>query len=313
VFAWIVALALEPSAPPEEYDIDEVEASSVEPFERGADPTGSELGLPDSGTRPLERAAPHRPSPVPIEGNDPLERASPESIDGVPRRGWDPLESAAPDSPHRDGLPPAQGETPLGAAPHAAPKKPLDKKLLRLARVGLVAGPVWRSRQVDTILSTNAEFGRMHGVSASFHTSMIVSTVPGTFFTEPVVSRNFDFPIGFGAVLRGRLGERPLYGSVGLSAGILVHRANTETGVVHRVDPDVRLPIRLAWTIAGAGVSLAIVPGYSFRDRFYERRGQRVWERYAIRIGLALGLHWDIPAGRKGEPLPQPRRRDKKL
>lgn len=297
MFAWIVALAFSPS---------------VEPLEKVDDPSGESLGLPEDGTLPLERRDPNEPTTIPIGGNDPLERADPGAPGELPRRGWDPLESAAPEAP-RDGLPPIEGEAPLGIPPPPAPKKPLDKKLERLARVDLVAGPVWRSSQVDTLLSTSAEFGRMHGFSASFHTSMIVSTIPGTFFTEPVVSRNFDFPIGFGAVLRGRVKERPLYGSVGLSAGILVHRANTETGVVHRVDPDLRLPIRLAWTIAGAGVSLAIVPGYSFRDRFYERRGQRVWERYAIRIGLALGLHWDIPAGRKGEPLPRPHRRDKKL
>ena len=310
----IVALALADPPPEEVVDevVDEVKATSATPLERASQPPGS-VDLPPRGWDPLESRDPKEPT-MPVGGNDPLERAAPEPTrrDGLPHRGWDPLEAPAPDAPAREGLPPKQGATPLGKAPPRPPKKPLDKKLLRLARVDLMTGPVWRSRQTDVLLSTSAEFGRMHGFSASFHTSMIVSTIPDTIFMTPVVSRNFDFPIGVGAVLRGRLRERPLYGSVGVSAGILVHRAQTETGLVHRVDPDIRVPLRLAWTIAGVGVSLAIVPGYSFRDRFYERRGQRVWQRYAIRIGAVLGLHWDIPAGRKGEPLPRPRRRDKK-
>ena len=130
----------------------------------------------------------------------------------------------------------------------------------------------------------------MQGVSGSFHTSIIIA--PDRDFVRAI-----DLPIGFGAVLRGRLRKRPIYGSVGLSAGILVHRAQTVDQLIHRVDPDLRLPIRFAWTVARVGFTLALVQGYSFRNRSYVRRGLPVWERSAYRIGLDLGLHFDVVTG----------------
>src|SRR5690606_32230086 len=130
--------------------------------------------------------------------------------------------------------------------------------------------PVWRIRKADTLLMVGAEAGRMRGLSGTFHTAIIV---PG----DRDVVQVLDVPIGGGVVARGQLRNKPLYGSVGLSAGILVHRARTEHGVIHRVDPDVRLPLRVAWTIAGVGASVAVVPGYSVRERTYERRGAVVW------------------------------------
>jgi hypothetical protein len=179
---------------------------------------------------------------------------------------------------------------------------PFDPKAVRLVRVDFVTGAVWRIRQADTTVGTSVELGRMHGLSASFHTEMIV-------VSDRDFVRAFDFPIGVGGVARGRLRDKPLYGSVGLSAGILVHRAATAIqGVIHRVDPDFRLPIRLAWTIADLGLSLAVVPAYSVRERVYERRGAAVLRRHPVRVGLVLGLHWDLTAGRAKARRLGPRR-----
>jgi hypothetical protein len=162
---------------------------------------------------------------------------------------------------------------------------------MRLVRLDFMLGPVFRIRPLDTMMRTSVEVGRMHGFSAMFHTGIVV-------VTQRDFVRAFDFPIGLGAVARGRLGDKPLYGSVGLSAGILVHRGASDQGVLRRVDPDFQLPLRFAWTIAGGGVSLALVPGYSVRERTYDRRGVEVWKRHSVRIGLVLGLHWDFMAGR---------------
>ena len=119
-----------------------------------------------------------------------------------------------------------------------------------------------------------------------------------------------DFPIGVGAVARGRLRKRPLYGSIGLSAGVLVHRAKTEAGLIHRVDPDFRLPIRFAWTGATAGLSVAIIQGWSVRSRSYERRGAAIWSRTPYRIAFVLGLHFDLMAGRAKTRSSSGRRKD---
>jgi hypothetical protein len=151
----------------------------------------------------------------------------------------------------------------------------------------------------------------MHGFSGSFHTGMIIAMQNDRQFAGNLV-KAFDFPIGVGAIARGRVRNRPLYGSIGLTAGILVHRAKIEEDdqparVLRQVDPDFRLPIRFAWTIRGIGISLALEQGYSIRARSYSRRGAEVWARSAYRIGFTLGLHWDIMAGRTA--LSQSRRR----
>jgi hypothetical protein len=263
---------------------------------------------------PLEGASPsHRQSPaapLPPDGASPLEGPSPAHqqppASPLPSDGAIPL--AVPSSTRDDppGSPPPEGVLPLGVGPAPIAREPLDPALTRLVRVDFMVGPVWRIRPVDTMLTTSVEVGRMRGFSATFHTSMIV-------VSQRNFVRAFDFPIGFGAVARGRLRNKPLYGSVGLTAGILVHRAatgpgrndrggvgqgETDQGVIHRVDPDFRLPIRFAWTLAGLGASLALIPGYSVRERVYERRGAEVLNRHSFRIGLVLGLHWDLMAGR---------------
>lgn len=251
------------------------------------------------GAAPLEGPSPTHPplpaSPLPPDGATPLDGPSPAHrqppASALPSDGATPLERPAQSHGEPSGPPPA-AVLPLGRGPAPIAREPLDPKTTRLVRLDAMLGPVWRIRPLDTMLSTSVEVGAMHGFSAAFHTAMIM-------VTDRDFVRAFDFPIGFGAVARGRLRNRPLYGSVGLSAGILVHRAATaEQGVIHRVDPDFRLPIRFAWTLADLGASLALVPGYSVRERTYERRGAEVLNRHSFRIGLLIGLHWDLMAGR---------------
>jgi len=167
----------------------------------------------------------------------------------------------------------------------------LDRRTTRIVRVDLLFGPAWRGTQTDAMIATSVEVGPMHGFACSFHTSVLISM-------DRDFVRVVDVPIGVGALVRGKLRNKPLYGSLGLTVGILVERAADDTQVVHRVDPDFRLPMRLAWTIAGAGLSLSVIPGYSVRSRVYERRGVELWERSAYRIGVALGMHFDAAAGR---------------
>lgn len=177
-----------------------------------------------------------------------------------------------------------------GPEPSSAPSP--DPRKGRMVRMDVMAGPMWRVREVDAMLTTSVEWGQPHGFSAAFHTALMASR-------QGNLIRVLDVPIGAGVVLRGRLRHLPLYASVGLSAGVLVHRALVEdTEAVRRVDPDFRLPIRFAWTIAGAGVSVALEQGYSVRTRSYERRGVMLWSRHAYRIGLVVGIHFDIRAGR---------------
>jgi len=250
--------------------------------------------LPIDGVAPLGRAQADRPggppSRIPSDGVEALELEELSRVEqrpaptGMPTDGAEPLE----DLPATSSAPPA---TPLGLGPKPDVPAPLDPKRVRLVRVDAMIGSVWRIRQADASLSTSVEYGQMHGFSGAFHTEMLV-------VTDRNPLKALDFPIGVGAIARGRLRNRALYGSVGLTAGILVHRASREEGVIHRVDPDFRVPIRLAWTAHRLGVSLAIVPAYSVRNRIYERRGGVVFERQAFRIGLMLGLHWDITAGR---------------
>ena len=141
------------------------------------------------------------------------------------------------------------------------------------------------------MVATDFEFGREQGLSGSFNTSLLV-------VTDRAFVRSLDVPIGVGALWRAKWPGRTLYGSAGLSVGMLIHRAKSDGEVTRRVDPDFRLPLRLSWTLAGAGATLALVPGYSVRTRTYERRGSPVLRRHAVRIGLVLGLHWDFIVGR---------------
>lgn len=245
--------------------------------------------LPSRGVNPLDPQSPEAGAPVPNlppDGAEPLEGPAPAHTtppaSRMPADGVIPLDELEPSS-----LEPLKLGAPLGMGPQPERPKPLDPKATSLVRVDAMVGSVWRIREADPTIAASVEWGRMHGFSAAFHTEMLV-------VTDRDFVRALDFPIGVGAIARGRLRKWPLYGSVGLSAGLLVHRAGRGEEVFRRVDPDFRIPIRLAWTVGRIGASLAIVTGYSVRDRIYERRGGPVFERRAIRVGLALGLHWDL-------------------
>jgi hypothetical protein len=278
LFAWSVAPA---SAEPPAEPLGNYRAENVKPS-----------ALPSEGAEPLHGKRSETTSTLSPDGEMPFE--GPPRIT-PPTEGPHLQPDGVAPLDHRPGLRAGERKppiaAPLGIEPPPPKPPPIDFKRLRMVRLDLVFGPMWRIRRVDTMVATSAEFGRIHGFSAAFHTAVIVDT-------QREVVRAIDVPIGFGAVARGKLRDRPLYGSVGLSAGILVHRAKTERGVIHRVDPDFRLPIRFAWTIATVGLSLVIEQGYSVRHRNYERRGVEVWARHAYRIGFAIGLHSDIPAGR---------------
>jgi hypothetical protein len=248
---------------------------------------------------PLERSPPTGPAHLPPAGTAPLD--GPQTVpnpddSSLPNDGAEPLgepvtksQASGKDTPVARPI-----QAPLGMPRKREPPPPIDRGIQRIVRVDAVAGPVWRLRQVDALVTTSVEFGRLHGFSGSFHTSFIVAADRA----EREAVRAIDVPIGIGGVARARMRRAPLDASIGVTAGLLVHRAATERGVVHRVDPDFRLPIRFAWTIATVGLSLVVEQGYSVRNRHYERRGVEVWARHAYRVGFALGLHSDIMAGR---------------
>jgi hypothetical protein len=206
-----------------------------------------------------------------------------------------PQEPADPAPVERD--PAASGSTPLEPEPVLPPPKEAESKPARgpvardahVVRVSLAFGPAWRIREVDPLLTAGVEYGRAHGFSGVFHASLI----PRERRRASAVPAVTEATMGVGAVARGRL-KRPLDGSIGLTAGIRIHRAATDIGVMHRVDPDFTLPIQGAWTIRGIGLHVAVVPGYSVRARAYESRGEVVWRRSAFRVGLLFGLHWDV-------------------
>jgi hypothetical protein len=239
----------------------------------------------------------------PIGAVSPLEaHMEPHSDDSrAPIDGVAPLDPSSGTPLHPGLTQPDEVVAPLDRAastdPDAGAQEPLDPRKALIVRLDMLVGPVFRIRRVDTMANVGVELGRKHGFSGTFHTEMIVASDRNNV-------RVFDVPLGVGAVARGRLRNRGLYGSVGLTAGILVHRAAmTEPGtfedrVIHRVDPDFRLPIGFGWTASSVGVSLAILQGYSVRSRTYERRGAEIWHRHAYRIGLLVGLHFDISTDR---------------
>ena len=194
-----------------------------------------------------------------------------------------PLEATTPrdDAPEKPWI-----ARPLNSEPPPV-EPPLDPKRTSIVRVDLTSGPLFRLRVPDALVATGVEYGRMHGFSGAFHTGIIIAS-------DRRSVRGLEFPIGIGAIVRGRLPRRPLFASIGLTIGMLVHRAGTDRGVIRRVDPDLRLPIRFAWTIEGIGISFTIEQGYSVRGRSYEDRGAAVWARHAYRIGFTAGLHFDL-------------------
>jgi hypothetical protein len=253
-------------------------------------------------SKPLQQPSPQRTAPgdtgpsepaAPLQDRRDAEREP--ATTGIDRDGVAPLED----------VPPATATTvaaPEVRAPYGRGRRQrttsLDPKTTTIARLDLVVGPLWRVRPLDTLMLTSLEVGRTHGFSGSFHTGIIVAS--GRDLVKAI-----DLPIGVGAVARGRLRKRPIFGSIGLTAGLLVHRAATEAGVIRRVDPDFRVPIRFAWTLATVGLTVALEQGYSIRARSYDRRGAQVWGRSAYRVGLVVGLHSDFvvrPRKRPAKP-----------
>ena len=277
-----VAASAEPEAEAETYG---GVGAPVSPFEQGPGPTLEPL--PPDGVEPLDRS--HSQSgatDLRPRGVAPFRMARRrERVSSVPADGQAPLDDvrATDDAP-------VQAQKPFGDPPPKPRPAVLNPRTTLMTRLDVLFGPVFRVRRVDTLISTSLEVGRMSGFSGTVHLELIPAT-------QRFVVRALDVPIGVGAVLRGRLPQKPLYGSVGLTAGILIHRAETDGRVLHRVDPDFRVPIRFAWTIASLGISVALVQGYSFRNRSYESRGSIVWARHAYRIGVAIGLHWDKIVG----------------
>ncbi|MEZ4428718.1 MAG: hypothetical protein R3A51_13630 [Nannocystaceae bacterium] len=301
--AWAVVIAIgEPEAP------SDASPSVASPLERVFDPEA-----PLAGHAPLDDAgAPDEPATsLPNTGVAPLHRSDELA---TPAPAAAPLEAGAA-RPTEDPRPSAWVAAPLRAAELPA-EPPTDLKRLHMVRLDLLVGPVWRLSKTETLITTSVEVGRVHGFSGALHASVIVA--PDRDFVAVV-----DIPVGVGVIARMRMGDSGLYGSVGLSAGILVHRAESqptfsefglEEGprtVFHRVDPDFRIPIRFAWSVGAAGFSLALIQGFNVRARSYERRGVTVWERSAYRIGLVLGVHSDIILGRARRLRSARRRRGK--
>lgn len=191
---------------------------------------------------------------------------------------------------------------PFKPGPPLTPPPP-DPRQQRIVRIELLVGPMWRIKQAEAMVMLGLEYGRLHGFYGTFHAGMFVA--PDRDF----VGVN-DFPIGGGFNYRHRFGQRSLYASVGATIGLLVHRANTDIGIVHRVDPDFQVPLRLGWSVGPVGLSVALLQGFSVRTRSYTRRGNAVWERIPYRIGFAVGLHFDIGVGRAKPRPAAPRRRE---
>ncbi|MEZ4380603.1 MAG: hypothetical protein R3A79_04615 [Nannocystaceae bacterium] len=204
---------------------------------------------------------------------------------GLPKSGAAPLDRRDPAAADFPEL-----RVPFGAGPELPPAPRPAPRELRLLRLDLMTGPVWRLESTEPTVQGSVEFGRAQGLSAGLFASVIVA--PERQFVGVL-----DAPVGVGPVLRGRLRERSIYGSVGLSAGVMIHRARIDSGVIHRVDPDLQLPLKVAFTAQNVGFTLAVLNGFSFRGRTYERRGVTVWSRFPYRVGVALGVHFDVEAG----------------
>lgn len=264
------------------------------------------LGLPTIASAALALAPP-TDSPQPGHSVAPLSapalRLSSPSPLAPPSRA--PLDNhTQPPSPQTTSLPPSGAAplatlnpastaptptAPLGQWPPPPPDR-LAPRRIDLIRLEALFGPVWRTRPAEMQLLASVEFGHMQGFSGTVQGGVIVAP-------DRAVIEVADYPLGAGFVYRRRLGQRSLYGSVGLTAGLLIHRAATDRGVIHRVDPDLQLPLRFAWTVGNIGFSLALLQGFSTRSRTYERRGTEVWHRIPYRIGFAVGIHFDVGVG----------------
>ncbi|MBL9103389.1 MAG: hypothetical protein JNL82_20755 [Myxococcales bacterium] len=261
------------------------------PLDAGVDapPPASAPWLPAQGAAPLAVPDMGPPLPLPPTGAAPLHtpRYSPPPPPGsLPAWGVVPLDV---DLEHR----PAPPRVAVPFAPgRPLPVARVDPRTLRIVRLDVLVGPVWRVKTTELMGLVGVEVGRLKGFSGAAHLGVIVA--PDRDFVAA-----FDVPLGGGVVYRHRFGERPIDLSVGLSAGLLIHRAATERGVVHRVDPDLQLPLRLAWTAGEVGFSVALVQGFSGRARTYSRRGAEVWHRVPYRVGFMVGIHFDVGVGRR--------------
>ena len=251
---------------------------------------GSGAWLPARGFAPATR----RSSP-PARSSDAMSAPPRACAGAAPAWGAasQPTGGVAPPGSADARSDPAGPPTGVAAGEHASsPIEARDpSRRIEVIRLEVVVGLVWRIRTTELMSLASVEFGRLRGFSGTVQGGIIVA--PDRAFV--VVA---DFPIGAGFVFRHRLGKRSLYGSVGLTAGVLVHRAVTDLGLVHRVDPDLQVPLRFAWTIGQIGLSVALLQGFSTRTRTYVRRGTEVWRRIPYRIGLAVGVHFDIGVGR---------------
>lgn len=266
-----------------------------------ASPPTSAAAAADATTAEAPVRADTRPAPLPVHGVAPLrwQTVSPTpASSSAPRTVAEPLRSrastwaavAAPLDAVRDTRWPKLA-APLGTGPTLTPEQ-LDPRKLMAYRLELLVGPVWRIRTPEVLALANFEAGRLQGFSGSLHVGVIVAPDRDSVSV-------LDFPIGAGFVARRHLGRRSLHGSVGLTAGILVHRALTERGVIRRVDPDFQLPLKFAWTVGPVGLSIALVQGFSVRPRTYSRRGIELWHRIPYRVGFAVGIHFAIGEGRE--------------
>lgn len=269
---------------------------------------GEAIALPAGVAAPIDAGAPDRTAEGPAtaaDGDEPLVRDPGPVPPGA--RVAAPLDQPRWYPPPRPDAPvvPAHGASPLAHMPgwrttpietpfppgEPTPAARDDPRARRVVRIDLVLGPVWRVKTTELMSLATVEAGRLQGLSGAFHVGVIVA--PDRDFVAAI-----DVPLGGGVVLRRRFGERPIFGSVGVSGGLLIHRAATERGVVHRVDPDLQVPLRLTWTAGEVGFSLAVVQGFSVRGRTYYRRGAEVWHRIPYRVGLMVGIHFDVGVSR---------------
>lgn len=286
----------------------ELPADVATPLRDGVEaPPPSVRWLPQGGAAPLSppalRQSPHPPpaTALPSDGAAPLSAWAQHHSPYPPPAPRPPGDAAPPYPPPAGATssptaplvrPAADADrsrtiaAPFGRGP-TLPVVRIDPRQQRVVRIELLIGPVWRVRTTELMSQASVEVGRLQGFSGTGHGGVIVA--PDRDFIAAA-----DFPIGAGFVYRRRLGERSLHGSVGVSAGLLVHRAATERGVIHRVDPDIQVPLRFAWTAGEVGFSVALLQGFSGRGRTYSRRGAEVWSRIPYRIGFVVGIHFDV-------------------
>lgn len=259
--------------------------------------TAQPAEIPVDGATPLAAGSEARPpasaASLPVDGLAPLSATpSSDAVSAPPSIGtWTPSPSG-PVSLPTDGLAPlARGDARNASfEPSPGPERRASR-WAELVRIELLVGPVWRIRTAEMMSLASVEVGRQRGFSGTVQGGIIVAP-------DRRVVAVADFPIGAGFVFRHRFGQRSLHGSVGVTAGLLVHRAATDLGVIHRVDPDLQLPLRFTWTAGKVGLSVALLQGLSTRVRTYARRGTEVWHRIPYRIGFAVGIHFDVGVGR---------------